>query len=110
MIVFILFYFFFTLHQETSPGRVRADPGRWSHRHRSQFGEELCENPVPGVGVVQVTGMTGALHHHYAVIGQIAQVTARLLPQLSVLVAVDDERRDLEDEETQNHQTKVKFI
>lgn len=63
----------------------------------SQCVNEICESFVPSVRVVQVTGVTCSLHHHHAVIGQIAQVAERHLSELSVLVAVHDQRRDLEE-------------
>lgn len=50
---------------------------------------------MPGVRVVQVTGMPRPLHHHHFVIGQIAQVGERQIPEIDVLVAVDDQSRNL---------------
>lgn len=63
----------------------------------SQRAQEVRESSVPRVRVVQVTRVSCALHHHHSVIGQIAEVAERQLSQLSVLVAVNDQRGDLEE-------------
>lgn len=67
---------------------------RWTASQRVQ---EVRESFVPGVGVVQVTGVTRSCHHHHAVIGQVTQVSERNLSELSVLVTVNYERWDLEE-------------
>lgn len=63
----------------------------------SQRVQEVGESSVPGVGVVQVTRVSRAPHHHHPVIGQVAEVPERRLSQLSVLVPVNDQGGDLED-------------
>lgn len=63
----------------------------------SQRAQEVRESSVPRVRVVQVTRVSCALHRHHSVIGQIAEVPEWQLSQLSVLVAVNDQRGDLEE-------------
>lgn len=71
--------------------RKSTDP-RWEPLQRTK---EFCESFVPGVRVIQVTGMPRPLHHHHSVIGQISQVWERKLPKLSVLVAIDNQSWNL---------------
>lgn len=68
----------------------------------SQRVQEVGESSVPGVRVVQVTGVSRAPHHHHSVIGQVAEVPERHLSQLSVLVPVNDQGGDLEETQDQN--------
>lgn len=70
---------------------LSTDP-RWEPLQRTK---EFCESFVPGVRVIQVTGVPRPLHHHHSVIGQIAQVWERKFPKLSVLVAVDNQSWNL---------------
>lgn len=63
----------------------------------SQLGKEIRECFVPRVRVVQVTGVSCALHHHHRVVGQTAEVPERQLSKLSVLVTINDQRGDLEE-------------
>lgn len=64
-------------------------------RRASQSLQEVGKRFVPGVWVVKVTRVSRSLHYHHPVIRQIAQVSERHLSELSVLVAVNDQRRDL---------------
>lgn len=75
--------------------RILGDRAANAQQRASQRVKEVCKSFVPSVWVVQVTGVACSLHHHHFVIGQIAQVTERHLPELMVLVTVNDQRWDL---------------
>lgn len=76
--------------------RILGDRAANAQQRASQRVKEVCKSFVPSVWVVQVTGVACSLHHHHFVIGQIAQVTERHLPELMVLVTVNDQRWDLD--------------
>lgn len=76
--------------------RILGDRAANAQQRASQRVKEVCKSFVPSVWVVQVTGVACSLHHHHFVIGQIAQVTEWHLPELMVLVTVNDQRWDLD--------------
>lgn len=65
-------------------------------RRESQRFKKVCESFVPRVRVVEVTGVAGSFHHQHAVVAKVTQVVERQLSKLSVLVAVNDQRGDLQ--------------
>lgn len=88
--------------------RILGDRAANAQQRASQRVKEVCKSFVPSVWVVQVTGVACSLHHHHFVIGQIAQVTERHLPELMVLVTVNDQRWDLDTKNHNNNERKKK--
>lgn len=85
--------------------RILGNRAANAQQRASQRVKEVCKSFVPSVWVVQVTGVACSLHHHHFVIGQIAEITERHLPELMVLVTVNDQRWDLD---TKNHNNNEK--